>query len=270
MKAARERLAAQQAELLAALWCPPQAEAAGPWPAAGLQAYRGNLLALAERALGAAYPVLRQCLGEADWAALARDHGRACPPRRGDLACWGEALADWLQALPPGHELPPWLPELARAEWRLHRLAALPDAEPDVASLQRLLHEPPDTLALRLAPGTEVWSSGIPVVSLLHAHGAGTEHEARAPEAQALQAVGGLLRGGVGETALCWRAGWRPRIQALTPAEAAWFRALLGQPHLGAALDAIEGLTPSLDLAAWLQQALRQQWLVAVQDAGAC
>lgn len=267
---ARARLAARQAELLAALWDPAQAAMAGAWPAAGLQAYRGNLLALAERALGAAYPVLRQCLGEADWAALARDHGQACPPRRGDLACWGEGLADWLQALPPGHELPPWLPELARAEWRLHRLAALPDAEPDTASLQRLLSESPDALVLRLAPGTEVWHSEAPVVSLLHAHGAGTEQAQEAPDARALQALGPRLREGVGEIALCWRAGWRPRIQALTAAEAAWFRALLSQPHLGAALDAIEGLSPPLDLGAWLQQALHQQWLLAVQDAGTC
>lgn len=280
----RRALAAQQNRLLTAIWRPamgaaasaeqPSGLAEGPaWPDAGLQAYRGNAQALAERVFSAAYPVLRQCLGETDWAALARHQGQAQPPRRGDLAHWGDTLADGLTELlaDPRHALPPWLPELARAEWRLHRLAALPDSPADPASLSRLVHEAPETLALRLAPGTEVCHSPVPIASLLWAHGAGTEagplQPPEAPDPQALQGVGAKLRAGESETALFWRAGWRPRVQALNPAEAAWFEALLSQPNLGAALDAFGQTGLTLDLSAWLTEALQQQWLLAVVDA---
>ncbi|MDD0816061.1 DNA-binding domain-containing protein [Curvibacter sp. HBC28] len=268
-----QALAEQQAQLLAAIWQASAADDPGPWSPTGLQAYRGNAQALAERVFSAAYPVLRQCLGEDSWAALARDHGRDVPPRCGDLAHWGEGLADWLEPRLQAHDLPQWMPELARAEWQLHRLAAWPDGTADPASLARLLHEAPEALALRLAPGTALRTSRWPLASLLHAHGAGTgqgsAEPAAKPDPQALQAVGELLRQGVGETVLFWRAGWRPRAQALSPSEAAWFESLLSQPHLGAALDAFGQTGLALDLSAWLEQALHQQWLIAVQDAPA-
>ena len=59
----------------------------------GLQAYRANAGALAERALAAAFPTLQQLLGDESFAALARHFWLASPPAHGDIATWGEGLS---------------------------------------------------------------------------------------------------------------------------------------------------------------------------------
>src|SRR5204863_65107 len=61
----------------------------GPRALRGLQAYRANADASAARALATAFPTVQQLVGEQDFARLARDHWRACPPQRGDLGEWG-------------------------------------------------------------------------------------------------------------------------------------------------------------------------------------
>ncbi|WP_027474807.1 DUF2063 domain-containing protein [Curvibacter gracilis] len=257
-----ETLLAQQAALLAALWSPATAVPSGE---AGLPAYQRNARAVAERALAAAYPVLRQCVGEATLAALARDHWLDCPPLRGDLACWGADLPDWLGRLGPEHELPAWLPELARAEWVLHQLATAPDPLPEPGTLARLVQEDPDQLRLELSAGTQVLAFEAAVISVLLAHGPGDG--GAEPAAQALQAAGQRLQAGEAERAVFWRQGWRPRVRLIDAAEAAWLQALHTQPSLGAAMQWLEVHHPGLDLGAWLQEAVTQGLVLAVRDA---
>jgi hypothetical protein len=78
----------------------------------GLQAYRANADASAGRALAAALPTVQRLIGEDDFAHLARRFWRAQPPRRGDLAEWGEGFADWLAAdeRPVEPRMSSWMP----------------------------------------------------------------------------------------------------------------------------------------------------------------
>lgn len=252
----------QQSALLAALW---STDPAVPIGEAGVPAYQRNARAVAERALAAAYPVLRQCVGEATLAALARDHWLACPPVRGDLAHWGADLPDWLGRLGPEHELPAWLPELARAEWTLHRLATAPDPRPEPATLARLVQEDPAQLRLELPANTQVLAFKAAVISVWRAHGlAGDSAE---PPADALAHAGRLLQSGVPECAVFWRRGWRPCVRLIDAAEAAWLQALLTEPSLGAALHWAQTHEPGLDLGVWLQEAVTQGLVLAVRDA---
>lgn len=256
----------QQAALLAALWSSTSTQpSALPVAEPGLLAYQRNARAVAERALVAAYPVLGQCVGEATLAALARHHWLDCPPRRGDLAHWGADLPDWLSRLGPEHELPTWLPELARAEWALHQLACAADPLPEPATLARLVQEDPDQLRLEMPAGTQVLAFEAAVISVLLAHGAGDGASAPAPEA--LRAAGLRLQAGEPEWAVFWRQGWRPRVRLIDAAEAAWLQALQTEPNLGAALQGLEADHPELDLGAWLPEAVTQGLVLAVRDA---
>lgn len=257
-----QTLLEQQSALLAALWSPTAAPPAGE---AGLPAYQRNARAVAERALAAAYPVLRQCVGEATLAALARDHWLDCPPVLGDLAHWGADLPAWLGHLGPEHELPAWLPELARAEWVLHQLVTAPDPLPQPTTLARLVQEDPDQLRLETPAGTQVLAFESAVISVLLAHG-GVEGGCE-PSAQALQAAGHRLQAGERELAVFWRQGWRPRVRLIDATEAAWLQALHTQPSLGAALHWLELQPPGMDLGAWLQEAVSQGLVLAVGDA---
>jgi len=219
--------------------------------ARGLKAYQANGHALAERALRDAYPVLALLLGTESFADLARALWHDQPPTRGDVAHWGEGLAAFL-ALDPQLQDEPYLPDVARAEWALHRCTSAADADPDLASLALLQTEDPAGLGLTLAPGCTVLRSAWPTAAILGAHTEGTPSLAEA---------GALLRAGVAQDVLVWRQGLRPRSRAAQPGEADLLLALLGGAGLAAALDQ----APALDFGQWLPLAVQTGLVLAAR-----
>lgn len=265
-------LAAQQSALLQALFAlrgsAARSAATGllanlsdfhhPQTARGLAAYRSNAHASAERALLAAYPVIAALIGTENFIHLARELWHHHPPLRGDLAQWGDALPAFLEQHAQLAETP-YLGDVARAEWALHQAAGAPDAESDLPSLARLGQEDPQGLTLTLAPATVVISSPYPVACLVTAHLYG---------APSLAATAQRLREGIGEHALVWRQGLRPRIAPITPAAAALVRALLAGADLLQALDgtcAIESQIERFDFSAWLTAAVTDGLVIGVQ-----
>ncbi len=266
-----EHLAAQQQALLQALfgqlddsrahalWHSDQAQTQR-----GLQAYQANGHALAERSLRAAYPVIEQMLGGDNFAALARNMWHSHPPTRGDLAQWGDTLPAFLASSEALADTP-YLADVARVEWALHRAASATDAVPDHASFARL--GAPDTtgLTLTLAPGTVLVSSPFPVTSLVLSH-----RHAQPSLAQAAE----RLHRAVAETALVWRQGLRPCVVQVTTVEAVLLRALLQGLDLPTALDA--ALTAGVDapqafdLSLWLTDAVTTGLVIGVQTAAPC
>jgi hypothetical protein len=173
-------LAQQQQALLGTLLAlPGSAQAAdavtalralvhSPW-ARGLAAYQANGHELAERSLRAAYPVVAALVGGDSFATMACELWHRHPPVRGDLACWGDALPAFVDHNPQLADVP-YLADVARVEWALHRAAGAPDAAADPASFALLTQADPATFTLRLAPGTAVITSDWPVASLVTAH----------------------------------------------------------------------------------------------------
>ena len=255
----------QQQSLLDALFAHPGSTQASsalqhlhtllePQAARGLMAYQANGHALAERCLLATYPVIAQLLGQDNFAALARDLWHRQPPHCGDLAQWGDALPAFLADNDQLTEVP-YLADVARVEWALHRAAGAADAQPDLHSFARLSTEDPQALTLALAPGTVLISSAWPVVSLVTAH---TDNEPSLAEA------GQRLRDRVGETALVWRQGLRPCVAACPADALGVLQALLA----GAALpDALGFAGPDFDFSNWLTPAVHSGLVIGVADA---
>lgn len=249
-------LVTRQAALLAALLAPPRgahsqtataaltAALSGRWQR-GLAAYQANGHALAERSLLAAYPVVAALVGEDSFAALARDFWHHHPPVRGDLAHWGDALPAFVTSSPQLADVP-YLADVARAEWALHRAAGAADALADPASFALLGTTDPEVLTLRLPPGTAVVVSDWPVASLVAAHRHGTP---------TLEAVATLVQARQGECAVVWRQDLRPRIGPCSQAAAALLQALLRGAPLLASLDAALAINDRFDLGPWLQAA---------------
>ena len=196
----------------------------------GLRAYRSHGLALGERALRAAYPVVAQLMGEENFAALAPHFWRAHPPTCGDMGQWGDGLANFLAAEPQLAD-EPFLADVARIEWALHRASFAADSSADLASFGLLSAEPPATPSLKLSPGVWLLDSAFPVVSLTHAHGLPAEDRK-----SALAYAAELLARGTGEKALVWREGFKPRLRHLGAAEHALLLALQAGHSLEAAL----------------------------------
>jgi len=205
----------------------------------GLEAYQGHLRSLSARALAPVFTRLAAQLGEADFAALAWSFWRHDAPVCGDLAQWGDRLEAFLMARAGAAS---GLPGLARLDWALHQAERAIDASLDANSLQCLATEAPNALQLRLRPGLAILDIEAEALALL-------------PNADA-----------AATSLLVWRRAWRAEWQPMSAPQAAFFRALLAGQSLQLALDSAARQNclhaEHFDFGAWLQSALRQEWLL--------
>ena len=251
----------EQRGLLAALF--GDADEAALWPCLqegrhsalarrGLLAYQSNGLALAERALGAAYPVLAQLIGDESFVPLARQVWRQQPPQRGDLAFWGGGLAAFIEAAPQLAE-EAFLADVARVEWALHCAATVADVRPDLPSLALLSAgdgysgegdgDKANAATLTLSAGVFVLASRWPVVSIVNAHLGGEPTMEQAAE---------RLQSAIGEHALVWRQGFKPRLLSISAAEYVLLAALQARRSLDDALQQVLSTSPEFDFGTWL------------------
>lgn len=256
----------RQQALMAALLARDGDAALAPWlstpPAQrerGLQAYRANAGASAERTLASSFPTVQRLVGEESFAALARALWQARPPQRGDLACFGDELPAFI-ALSEQLADVPYLADVARLDWRVSEAERAADEPTELDSLNLLATVDPAELSLLLAPGMAVLRSAHPVFSVWRAHRAGP-NEAECRE-QARQA----LAESRAETVLVWRQGWRGLAEAIDDAGGRWVEALLRGDSLSQALQAAGD---SFAFEPWLMQALSQGWLRGAQRCAA-
>lgn len=219
----------------------------------GLRAYRANSQAVAQRALAGTYPVLARLLGEQAMAALAGDLWRVDPPAKGDLAWFGAGMAVWLGQVEEFEDLP-YLPDVARLEWAVHRAQVAPDPPEAPVHLGPLAGDP-DRLIVHFAAGSAVVASPWPVFRLWQAHQAAPDSEPDLDEVRA------ALAAGEGDCAWIWRKGHRVEGAVLSAAEHEMHRRLLAGEALGPALGGTLEGHPDFSFEHWLTRALREGWL---------
>ena len=228
----------------------PQARAAR-----GLEAYRANAEALAERALSAVFATVQPMVGAENFQHLACEFWQAHPPLRGDVGEWGDLFPEWLEAHAAMSRWP-WLGDCARLDLALHHNERAADAVFDSASLALLESTDPALLTMHLMPGTAVVWSRWPIATIHAAHRADEVHSEAA-----FASVRAALDAERGEQVLVVRGGWRAVVHGLSRADAEWTERMLAGANLSAALEAAgEGF----DFAAWLGTAVREQWLKGV------
>jgi hypothetical protein len=258
--AALQKEALRQQMLLRALWRDARPAVVNGWLRdgakfeRGLEAYRANAGALSERALGAVFPTVSQLLGEESFAALARAFWRARPPERGDVGEWGEGLADFIDADGQLADTP-YVADVARLEWALHRAERAADADGAPSGIERLGSAEPEMLRLVLRAGCALIVSSHPVVTIWHAH--------RSDDRDRFAPVRAAFAQGRAETAFVFRRGWQAGVQAIGDAEARFAAALLAGRTLAAALDAGGA---DFDFEPWLIGALQSGVLVGVME----
>lgn len=254
------REAERQRQLLRTLWRRDADATLTPWmkhdPAStqqGLAAYRGNAAAIAERALGAAFPTVRELLGDDSFESLARTLWHHHPPERGDLAHWGDTLAAFIEADARLAD-EAYLADVARLEWAVHRIEHAADGPSLPDGLALLAAEDPARLGVDFRDGATRVPSRWPIVSIWQAH--------RRTGDDRFASVRAAFVAGRAECAWVWRDGWRAAVCALDAPDAKFVGALQRGESLAAALDCA-GAGFAFD--AWLREAVTQRWLAAVR-----
>jgi hypothetical protein len=258
--AAAQRELVRQQQLLRTLWRRGHDASLALWlresgarVEQGISAYRGNATAIAERALAAAFPTVQQLLGEESFVQLARVFWHRRPPLSGDLARYGDQLAEWI-AEDAQLASEPYLADVARVDWAVHVIEQAADVSAAPAGLSLLAELDPSHLVLRLRPALTLVASRWPVVTIWQAH--------RRSDADRFAPVRQAFASGLAETALVSRDGWRATVSRIDDATRLFMSAVQSGTHLARALDEAGA---AFDFNTWLHDAVRQQWLAAVQ-----
>jgi uncharacterized protein (UPF0276 family) len=222
--------------------------------AARFALYRGNLSANWDKALASAYPVLQALVGNEFFSALARAYGKSHPSDDGDLNRFGAHFAAFLDDFPHVADYP-YVPDMARLEWALHRAHYADDAAPlNAALLMPLTPARLDAARFVFHPACALIKSDWAVVALWHAHQPGAE--------------GSLpLQLDVRENGLVLRPHWKADVLPLGAAVHAALAALQQGETLGNALNTALELDAEFDVGAHLQQWLRQGIFTAIDIA---
>ncbi len=253
------REALRQQMLLRALWRDDaalhgwvRAPARAPAASSAVAVYRSNAGALAERALGSAYPTLAALVGAESFAALARHFWHQHPPLRGDVGEWGAELPAFVA---DSEQLAdePSLADSARLDWAVHAATRAADASSAwPPPLDALATTEPSQLRLQLAPGAAVIDSRWPIVTVWQAHH-GNEDVDNVRAAFAAEQA---------QTAFVWRDdGFAVHVEALDSADASFTTAAINGASLAAALDAAAA---DFSFERWLERVLRSRWLAAL------
>lgn len=166
-----------------------QIEGDGLNPRARLGVYRHHILTTLTAALEAAYPVVCRLVDRRFFAYAADAFIGRHPPTGPCLAEYGAAFPDFLAGFPPcqGH---PYLPDVARLEWAIHRASQAPQATTlDCARLRAVSSEDMPRLTFAMDPTLSLLASPWPVDRIWRAH----QHDREAVEPVDLDAGGVCL-----------------------------------------------------------------------------
>ena len=215
-----------------------------------LALYRGNLTASAQKAMAAAYPVLRLLVGDAFFDAMSRAYVQAHPSRSGDLNRFGDTFAEFLSTFDPV-ACYPYFPDMARCEWAVHRAHfAAQSRSLDAAMLARVPPQELDQMSLALHPACTLIASSYAVVDIWQAHQPET--------ATALPTDPQIPNHGV-----TVRSQWHVDLLTLSPAAHALLAALQAGRRFGDAFDAAFACDDCFDIAVHLRLCLQHGILLA-------
>jgi Putative DNA-binding domain len=216
---------------------------------ARLSIYRNHVLTTLTAVLQATFPVVCRLVDERFFGYAADRYIRTDPPSGPCLFEYGESFADFLAEFPPCRALP-YLADVARLEWAVHRATWAPECDPlAVQALQAVAPERAGDLALLPDPTCTLLASPWPIDRIWRANQPGVGE----PVTVDLRAGGAMLE--------VRRRGDDAVIRELEPATYAFREALARSHRLAEAVEAALTCDAAFDLPGALR-ALVEEGLV--------
>jgi len=218
-----------------------------------LAIYRTNVAAAATKALGAAYPVIQQVVGNMLFDELAREYQSRAPSSSGDLHEFGSTFAEFVGQGNVARSLP-YLGDLARLEWAVHRAYGAADADLfDAPALAELPAHRQSTIRFAWAAGTTLIASPFPIVQIWRIHQVDFDGEFG-------------VDWSAGEVALVAREGLRVAVHAIGAGDAAFIASSIGGSTLDAAAERALADDPGCALARLLQHLMTTNVICGFND----
>lgn len=208
--------------------------------AAGLAVYRNNYRVGLIETLSMIYPVCGQIVGEEFFTGLAREYSKRHASLSGNLHRYGSSFAAFLQDFPPAQQLP-YLADVARLEWAVHRSYYAIDQPPlPATALADVAAEQYGQLHFTLCTACALLVSAWPVVTIWQGHQPGHTLQVN-------------LDSG-GEAALVQRRAGQVSVTPVSPGMAALLQSLQQEQALAEAAEQALHAEIGFDLQAALAQ----------------
>ena len=219
-----------------------------------LDIYRNNVLSNYRKALRDTYPTIVRLVGDEFFNAAARVFAKESVSGSGDLHDYGEAFGDFLAAFEPARGLP-YLGDVARLEWAMHRVFHAADATALTPSgFSALSEEQLTRLRFILHPAARLIESRYPIARIWRIS---------QPENSDEEVSVSLDEGG--ERVLVIRRNDVVELEPLTKAQYAMLYALAHEAPLGEAVEVAMRQDATFDLGQFLTHHVTRATFVAIQ-----
>lgn len=220
--------------------------------AQGVNIYRRNLFANAQRALSLSFPTLFALLDSDVSENLTKQFLRFSPPAQGDWSQWGADFSGFIKATEIAQDYP-YLADCAALDWRVHIALQGKDQILEVTSLQLLANCEPEQLVIIFNENVHVLSSYYPLVEIFDAH---HQPENRLREVALSSAQHALSSTLIEHDVMIYRPEFQPRVNRLSRSEGRFMLALMAKKSLSEALDLVCD-DESFSFETWLLNAIK-------------
>jgi len=223
-------------------------------PQEQLSIYRGSVLGNLSQALGDIFPVVKACVGDDFFNAMAVKYIAENPSRSSSLDDYGEQLPKFISLFPPLQNFP-YLEDVALLEWHWHRTFHRRDEVAfDARSLGLVQEQKMDSITFQLPASLTLLESNYPVVKIWEmTSGLVPEQTITLAETQAEGR----------EDFVIWRVDLETKVQVLSEVEAALLKAIQKGDSLGTICQHALSYYPNEEVNEALSAAVAEGWIAS-------
>lgn len=251
----------EQQRLLNVIWNDdPDLLAKSGFDLQGINIYRRNLLANAQRALSITYPTIFKLLDSDISEDLLQQFLQLSPPYQGDWAQWGENFPNFIATNIIASDYP-YLPDCAHLDWQFHCAIHGQDQSLIQSSLALLGDTDPKNIHILFNENVALINTQYPIDDIFDAH----HHEQLSQRDSAMKSAQmALLNGITSGTVMISRPLYQPKITRLTEVDAEFMQALMSGKSLAECLDVVNHHS-TFSFEKWLLAALEQNLIYKFQ-----
>jgi hypothetical protein len=203
--------------------------------AKGINIYRRNLLANAQRALTISFPTVFELLDSDIGEDLVYQFLRKSPPDQGDWALWGENFSHFLETTKIAM-IYPYISDCSTLDWHIHCALNGRDQTLVQTSLQVLGESEPKHIFIEFNQNVRVLKTAFPLEDIFYAHHHEDEQQRKMAMNNAKQA---LSVKPLEQFVMVYRPEYQPKVTTLTINEGRFINDLLAGKSLEQALNAV-------------------------------
>ena len=244
----------EQERLLNIIWHDdPTIRATSGFDIRGIDIYRRNLLANAQRALSISFPTIFQLLDSDVSESLVYQFFKKSPPHHGDWAQWGQAFSQFIISTKIGTDYP-YLADCAALDWHVHCARHGIDQSIDQSSLQRLADSEPEHIYVEFNQNISLIKTKYPITEIFHGHHHTNELQRNKAMNSAQEA---LTVCPIEHIVMVYRPEFQPMVTRLPPLDGVFIESLLSGASLTSALNLMDH-DSCFSFETWLIAAIKQ------------